>query len=184
MFQHSRHFIPTFRAWELTDARRAITEITDDAMSNVHATNLWSAHPMDDGVRDGNGTLYFGAAGVVWALDYLRRVQAINYGQDLAPLLEIALSRNAPWFAGTAYSRHASLLMGDLGILLVQMRIAPDPGVADELCCKRLVCSLNSRWAATAHSGHRNCMVGGSAGWDQCTGLRVTCCRFSVAGIG
>ena len=38
-----------------------------------------------------------------------------------------------PAFAGTAYSSHASLLMGDLGILLVQMRIAPDPGVADEI---------------------------------------------------
>jgi len=133
MFQPSRHFTPTFRAWEPTDAGRAITEITDDALSNVDVATLWSAHPMDDGVRDGNGTLYFGAAGVVWALDYLRRVQAITYEQDLSPLLEIALSRNAPWFAGTAYSSHASLLMGDLGILLVQMRIAPDPGVADEI---------------------------------------------------
>jgi hypothetical protein len=133
MFQHSRHFTPTFGAWEPTDAGRAITEITDDALSNVDVATLWSAHPMDDGVRDGNGTLYFGAAGVVWALDYLRRVQAITYEQDLSPLLEIALSRNAPWFAGTAYSSHASLLMGDLGILLVQMRIAPDSGVADEI---------------------------------------------------
>jgi hypothetical protein len=88
---------------------------------------------MDDGVRDGNGTLYFGATGVIWAINYLRRVGAIADEQDLTSLLETALTRNAPWFAATAYSRHASLLMGDLGILLVQMRIAPDQDLADEI---------------------------------------------------
>jgi hypothetical protein len=88
---------------------------------------------MDDGLRDGNGCLYFGAAGVIWALDYLRRTGAIADHPPLGPLLTTALERNAPWFASTGYSRHASLLMGELGILLVQMRVAPDRGLIDEI---------------------------------------------------
>ena len=88
---------------------------------------------MDDGVRDGHGSVYFGAAGVVWALDYLRRVHAITDALNLAPLLRTALERNSPWFATTAYPRHASLLMGELGILMAQMRVAPDQGLTDEV---------------------------------------------------
>ena len=133
MFQRTRHFAPTFRAWDPADARRAITEIATDAMSHVNATTLWPSHPMDEGVRDGHGSVYFGAAGVVWALDYLSRVHAITDELDLAPLVTKALERNAPWFATTAYARHASLLMGELGILMVQMRVAPDQGLANEI---------------------------------------------------
>jgi hypothetical protein len=133
MFQRTRHFAPTFRAWDPSDARRAIMEIAADATSHVDRTSLWPSHPMDDGIRDGIGSLYFGAAGVIWALDYLRREQVITNTHDLAPLAMTALERNAPWFATTAYSRHASLLMGELGILLVKMRVAPDPGLADEI---------------------------------------------------
>jgi len=70
---------------------------------------------------------------VIWALDYLRRALAITENPDLRPLIDSALERNAPWFASTAYGRHGSLLMGELGILLVQMRNMPDQGLADEI---------------------------------------------------
>ena len=130
MFQPTRHFTPAFRAWDEVDAKAAIAA---DAISIVNPTALWPAQPTDDGVRDGYGSLYFGAAGVIWALDYLRREQVVSDVHDLTSLTTTALERNAPWFATTAYSRHASLLMGELGILLVQMRVAPDQGLADEI---------------------------------------------------
>jgi hypothetical protein len=133
MFQRTRHFTPAFRPWDEVEAKAAIAEIAADAVSILDPTTLWPAHPMDDGVRDGHGSLYFGAAGVIWALDYLRREHVISDAHDLAPLTTTALERNAPWFATTAYSRHASLLMGELGILLVQMRVAPDHALADEI---------------------------------------------------
>jgi lantibiotic modifying enzyme len=133
MFQKSRHFQPAPSDWNTTEASDAITEIAEDALSSLDPDALWPAHPMDDGVQDGAGCLYFGAAGVIWALDYLRRVEAISDEHDFTAVLSIALDRNAPWFAATPYARHASLLMGDLGILLVAMRIAPDPGRADEI---------------------------------------------------
>ena len=132
MFQRTRHFAPVIRAWDEPEAIAAIGEIVADADSSVDASSLWPGHPMD-GMPDGNGSLYYGAAGVVWALDYLRRVQGRAGTRDLAPLLDAALERNAPWFASTSYPAHASLLMGELGILLVKMRVAPEPGLADRI---------------------------------------------------
>jgi hypothetical protein len=133
MFHPNRHFAPQFRAWDEADARRAIAEIASDALAHADPAMLWPSHPMDDGLVDGNGSVYFGAAGTIWALDYLRRALAITEDPDLGPLIGSALERNAPWFASTAYARHGSLLMGELGILLVQMRIMPDQGLIDEI---------------------------------------------------
>ena len=55
-----------------------------------------------------DGGLYFGVAGVVWALDHLARVGAIAPTPDLLPVLATALERNAPWFASTSYPRRGS----------------------------------------------------------------------------
>ena len=133
MFQRTRHFAPRFRPWDASEARAAIEEIAADAQSMLDPVGLWPSHPMEDGVPDGTGSIYFGAAGVIWALDYLHRAGAIADPGGLAPLLERALERNAPWFAKTPYANHASLLMGDLGIRLVQRRVKPMPGLADTI---------------------------------------------------
>ena len=133
MFQVTRHFAPAVTTWDAAEARAAIREIAADALSALDPKELWPPHPMDDGVQGDTGCVYFGAAGVVWALDHLRRVGAIEHACDFRPVLEAALNRNAPWYAASPYSRHASLLMGDFGIRLVALRTAPDPGLADEL---------------------------------------------------
>jgi hypothetical protein len=133
MFQRTRHFAPRFRPWDESEARAAIREIAADALTTRDPIDLWPGHPMDDGLPDGLGSIYFGAAGVIWALDYLHRAGAIADLGDLGPFLEKALERNAPWFAKTPYPSHASLLFGDLGIRLVQMRIRPDQGIADAI---------------------------------------------------
>jgi hypothetical protein len=51
---------------------------------------------MDDGLPDGLERVYFGAAGVIWALEYLHRAGAIADPGDLASVLEKAGERNAP----------------------------------------------------------------------------------------
>ena len=94
---------------------------------------LWPAHPMDGQLPDGLGCVYFGAAGVVWALHHLNRVGALADAHDFSSVLATALKRNVSWFAATDYSGHASLLMGALGIQLVAMRVAPKLGLADEV---------------------------------------------------
>jgi hypothetical protein len=133
MIRLSRHFPPNSTPWNEVEVRAAIREIAQDALSVFDPVSLWPAHPMDDGVPDGAACLYFGAAGCIWALDYLRRVGAVTEERDFAPALATALDRNAPWFKATPYSNHASLLMGELGIQLVAMRVSPSPRLADEI---------------------------------------------------
>ena len=63
-------------------------------------------------MSDGGTTLYFGAAGVFWALRYL--------GQGLEFDFSTLAEHNAREFASfRAYPNHASLLMGDIGVLLL-----------------------------------------------------------------
>ena len=88
---------------------------------------------MDNGAADEATCLYLGAAGCVWALDYLGRVGFVTEERDFAPVLATALNRNARWYKETPYSGHASLLMGELGIRLVSMRVSPSARLADEI---------------------------------------------------
>ena len=133
VLNQTRHFISTSRTWDRDDAAGSIEEIAADAMSVLDPAALWPAHPMDDQVPDGLGCVYFGAAGVAWALDHLHRIGAPVDAHDLSPVLATALVRNAPWFAATGYPGNASLLMGELGIRLVAMRVAPELGLADKI---------------------------------------------------
>jgi hypothetical protein len=133
MYQRTRHFAAEYKPWDEAAARQAIAEIAADAAGAVDAATLWPAHPMDDGLPDGLGCVYLGAAGVIWALDHLHRAGVTDAPPALPPLLRVAHERNAPWFAATPYSGHASLLMGELGILLVQMRVAPEALLADRI---------------------------------------------------
>jgi hypothetical protein len=133
MFQASRHFPLYSMAWNEGEVRAAIGEIAQDALSAFDPATLWPAHPMDNGAADEATCLYLGAAGCVWALDYLGRVGFVTEERDFAPVLATALNRNARWYKETPYSGHASLLMGELGIRLVSMRVSPSARLADEI---------------------------------------------------
>ncbi|GGF28509.1 hypothetical protein GCM10011611_38220 [Aliidongia dinghuensis] len=132
MFEPERHVAPAYRAWDAAEARAAIAEIADDALAALDPATLWQTHPQDN-VEGGTGSIYFGAAGVIWAIDRLRRVGAIAVDRDLASLVPTVLARNAPWYAQTMYPEHGSLLMGELGIRLVEMRLAPSAALADRI---------------------------------------------------
>ncbi|MGU3422838.1 hypothetical protein [Methylobacterium sp. D54C] len=64
----TRHFTPVYRPWDAREADAAIKAIVDDTLAHLDRERLWPVHPSDDGVADGHGSLYFGAAGVIWAL--------------------------------------------------------------------------------------------------------------------
>ena len=83
---------------------------------------------------DGNPSFYWGATGVIWALDYLHRIGAISVTKDFRPVLPGLLERTRAAFESnspTDYSKHGSLLFGDMGAALVAMRLAPTPRLAD-----------------------------------------------------
>jgi hypothetical protein len=70
-----RHRPLTHDVWNEVTARTAIDEIANDAIAHFHPDTFWPGHP-SDGVGDGNPSFYYGAAGVIWALDYLHRIGA------------------------------------------------------------------------------------------------------------
>ena len=93
------------------------------------------AHPLDieEGTRVWHG-LYLGAAGVLWALDYLARAGSTNRAWTTAlaaEVLESYLSR--PEFDGPL----PSLWIGEAGITLLAWPLAPTRALADRLLAAR-----------------------------------------------
>ena len=105
-------------AWNELAVRAAIEEIAADAIAQFDPDTFWPGHPNDDGVGDGNPSFYYGAAGVIWALDYLHRIGAVGVTKDFRPVLPKLLERTIANFEGRSaeyakadYAKHGSLMV-------------------------------------------------------------------------
>ena len=125
--------------WDEERVRGAITAIVSDADEAFDPEALWPANEWDAWktpvpLQD----VYVGAAGVVWALDALRRRGHAETRIDLAAAAARALElwRVEPaLMAGIELpsTPASSLLCGEAGILLVAWRVAPSAELADTL---------------------------------------------------
>ena len=94
-----------------------------DVEDRYSPQSFWPMHPLDSesGSREPAFDLYFGAAGVVWALHYLEAVGAVrlrgSFRKDVDTLLEL----NGHWLElhGHGGPDRASYLLGETGILLL-----------------------------------------------------------------
>ena len=125
--------------WDENSVRAAIREIvvdTDDALRGRRL--LWRADEWDrwQGTSPMKN-LYVGAAGVLFALDELRRRGIAETRLDLAQLayrnLELFRERPDLMPIKLPEPKESSLLCGETGILLVAWRIAPSSRLADDL---------------------------------------------------
>jgi hypothetical protein len=130
--------------WDEDRIRAGIREIVADTDASFRGPKLlWRADEWDRWLATSPlKTLYCGAAGVVWALDELRRRGHAETALDLAgvSLRTLECQRARPEHGTKAMSRMAipepresSLLCGEAGILLVAYRIAPSAELADAL---------------------------------------------------
>jgi lantibiotic modifying enzyme len=133
IFDLRRHIALVPDAWDAERARAALQEIVGDTLARFDPDRFWPAHPLDEAGAEPSTSLYFGAAGVLWALDHLRRAGAAEFGQDFHELLPRLLTLNREEHATNPYPQHGSLLCGDVGVLLLMARLAPDPTIADAL---------------------------------------------------
>ena len=132
LFDPKRHEPLTDVAWNEAAARAWIARYADDAQTALSPERLWKTYPRDTGNDIGDTPcpmIYFGAAGVIWALDRLARAGAIAPTIDFAPVVADLVARNTiltkPWGHGID-----GLLMGNSGIRLLQYRRAADRGDA------------------------------------------------------
>jgi Lanthionine synthetase C-like protein len=125
--------------WDADRARETIEHIVRDTERRFEASGWWPLHPRDaddtDKAGEPNYSLYFGAAGVVWALDYLHAVGAAPRRVEFGlPLLQQALERNQAWLRqGATQDESASYLMGDTPLLMMLQGRQPTPERADRL---------------------------------------------------
>jgi hypothetical protein len=122
--------------WAPARAKDAIAAIVSDTDTTFALDGLWPAHEWDGWEEPlPLKSLYTGAAGVIWALDTLRRRGHAETSLDLAgaALRTLELKREAPDFAADEHYHPASLLSGETGPLLVSFLLTSDPALADDL---------------------------------------------------
>jgi hypothetical protein len=132
MIQSDRHVPLRPAMWDERVVASAIDEIVSDALAHFQPEGFWLSHPLDGKRDDGHSSLYMGAAGMIWGLDYLQRVGATRAAMDFQPVLPRLLEKTQAEMAGYGdYATLGSLLFGDLGTALVIMRLAPEASIAD-----------------------------------------------------
>lgn len=114
--------------WSESHVRAAVAAIVADVEDAFDEQTLWPAHPRD-GIPGQPlpplASLYLGASGVVWALDELARLGAVELRRSWAP---VAVGLHEHYLA-QAGEHHGGplpgLWWGESGILLVAHRLAP-----------------------------------------------------------
>jgi hypothetical protein len=122
--------------WDPGRIEEAIGVIVADASAMCDRDALWPAHEWDGWEEPlPLKNLYVGAAGVIWALDALRRRGRAETSLDLpaAALRTLELERAEPDYTADDHYHPASLLPGEIGPLLVAFRLASDHAFADDV---------------------------------------------------
>jgi hypothetical protein len=129
LYDPARHEPLQRIAWDADRALRTVERIVQDTASRCSAPGWWPVHPRDAEPGDAavaSTTLYFGAAGVIWALDQLSHEPPAD--------LEALLPANREWLAANGFGgERASYLMGDTPIEMMAYGRAPTPARADRL---------------------------------------------------
>ncbi|MBS0320633.1 MAG: LanC-like protein [Proteobacteria bacterium] len=137
LYDPARHEPLQARPWDADLARDTIRHIVRDTEDRFSADRYWPLHPRDANGDEGPDPvatpLYYGAAGVIWALHYLQAVGATRLSRSYFDDLERLLASNRAWLHAAGSQDHASYLMGDTPIELMAYGNRPDAARADRL---------------------------------------------------
>lgn len=115
LHEPDRHDALTPGAWDELRARETIARIAADTEARFSPQRYWPTHPLD--LEPGEDAaqiatpLYSGAAGVMWALDYLQSAGAVALRSDPLADLDTLLVRNREWLNRAGSRDFASYLM-------------------------------------------------------------------------
>jgi lantibiotic modifying enzyme len=136
LYEPTRFDALTDEPWVPARVEEAIAAIVADADAAFDPTALWPAHEWDAREKPlPLSGLYVGAAGVIWALNELRRRGHAESSLDLASAVvrSLELEREAPDFTADDHYRPGALMSGLTGAALVAFRLTFDPALADDL---------------------------------------------------
>ena len=131
LFDHSRHEPLRGMPWDEAVARRAIEAIVHDCADRFSPDRLWPLHALDLEGRPPTEPFtmfYLGAAGVIWALDFLVRRGLAPPTKGIANVLDGLEERNRSQVGSSE-----SFFIGRSGVLLTHFRVAPSREIADAL---------------------------------------------------
>lgn len=132
LFDPNRHYPLLQINWSPSTAQQAIAEIADETIAKLEAVPLLAAHPMDD--QSFGSDLYFGKGGVLWAINYLQTVGAIDSAFDVAAGLDETLEKNRQSYSKVSpYPDQSSYLVGELPLLLLHYKLSPSEDKATEI---------------------------------------------------
>lgn len=115
LFEPERHEVLKNSQWNENEARDAIERIATGVGRGLTSDGLWPVHPLDrNDMVDPVRTLYFGAAGVMWGLDYLHCAGASGPPPDFSESRPGLLEANRRAIRRVTQST-GSLLQGDAG---------------------------------------------------------------------
>jgi hypothetical protein len=126
LFEPDAHERLTEDRWEPDRVHAAIRDIAEDAEESFD--DGWPNHPEDSDDERPFRTVYLGGAGVVQALDALRRKGLVELRGDYVPYLEQCYEADFP-----DEDHERSLWMGETGIRLTLQRLSPSRENADRL---------------------------------------------------
>ena len=134
LFDPARHEPLQGAPWDEAAARSAIRRIAETALAEYEPGRGWRAHPLDDPEPpvDCFHNLYFGSAGVIWALRHLAQRGAIDAVPDFVPFAATLRDANRTQIADSVHGS-ASYLFGDSGLDLLHWTLQPDPALAQRL---------------------------------------------------
>ncbi len=133
LFEPARHEALCGEGWDEALARDGIDAIAVETERAFVPERYWPSHPRDfeDTTPERMSSLYFGAAGVLLALEALERRDFVRRKSDWEALARELVS-SAPRAPDLAH-RRPSLLLGESGLLFAAFRLAPGPEIADRL---------------------------------------------------
>jgi len=133
LFEPARHEALTTEAWNTDRVAQYVDTIVADIVERFEPESFWPRHPLDneDGDSGRDKSLYLGAAGVLWALHYLAREDAVTSAVD--PTDAIRRVHDSYLDAPDTGSVVPSYFLGEVGVLLVLWRLTHDSGAANRL---------------------------------------------------
>jgi lantibiotic modifying enzyme len=133
----------TDEPWNATRVHERVQAVAYAADDAFDPETLWPAHEDDlwDAMEPPAKSLFVGAAGVVFALDALRRRIGIEVRTDLVRAIErtvelAAVQSDVAALDGVPEPGEPSLFVGETGILLTAWSLAPSATVADRLLAR------------------------------------------------